>query len=110
MVTLKTGLGDIVECDYAVLGKVFPYLSIYTHSITPIEAYQIFDKEGALDRIEVTEEVPVTKDPEKPDEVTMEPTTTVYTDFVEVEGVQKSPYLGTDNANEIIIRLRKNIS
>lgn len=87
---LKTATEKEIECDSVVVGQQFSNcMHIHTHSITPIEAYQIFGdpNESSL--------LTVIKDDE----------TKVYKYYTEVYSVQKSPFYKDEN--EILIWLNQ---
>ena len=43
MITLITNSGRKIICEGVMKGRQFDVLHIYTHAITPIEAYSIFE-------------------------------------------------------------------
>ena len=62
MITLITNSGRKIICEGVMKGRQFDVLHIYTHAITPIEAYSIFenpDESSTLIVEETTEEEPI---------------------------------------------------
>lgn len=89
---IKTATGKEIECDSVVQGQQFSSsIHIHTHSITPVEAYQIFgDPEETSILIALKENV-------EPKE---------YVGFTDIYSVQKSPFF-PNFKNEILIWLNK---
>ena len=115
MIQLTTNKGKTIECDLVVRGSQYEVLHIYTHSITPVKAYQIFGDPEECERITTREEktVKVEEEVEENGETvkkTKDATAVderVYTGFTEVYSVQKPPLMATEDKNEILIWLQK---
>lgn len=89
---IKTATGKEIECDSVVQGQQFSgTMHIHTHSISPIEAYQIFGDP------EETAVLIAEKEGEEPKE---------YIGFTDIYSVQKSPFY-THFKNEILIWLNR---
>lgn len=100
MLKVKIKDGTEFEADAVVKSRSYPVLHIYTHDITPEEAYRYFYKTDNGKEITVTQEYPA--DPETGE--TREPDLIVYHDFTEIYSVQK-PQFYTQFENEILIWL-----
>ena len=106
MPIVVTNTGHRVDCDAAIPGERFPVLHIYTNKITPIEAYQIFGEEGALDEITVIdEESEVITNEDGESEIVNNEITKVYHGYTELFSVQKSSLIKNDK--EILIWLQR---
>lgn len=79
-----------IECDLVVRGNQYAVLHIYTHSITPIEAYQIFGD---------PEETKVLKT------IEFDGSEKVYHGFTDIYSVQKARLITGDG--EILIWLQQ---
>lgn len=89
---IKTATGKEIECDSVVQGAQFSgTIHIHTHSITPVEAYQIFG--NSEETVVLTAE----KDGEEPKE---------YEGYTDIYSVQKSPFYA-QYKNEILIWLNR---
>lgn len=89
---VKTAKGKEIECDSVVQGAQFSgTIHIHTHSITPVEAYQIFGDP------EETAVLIAEKEGEEPKQ---------YEGFTDIYSVQKSPFYTHFN-NEILIWLNR---
>lgn len=89
---IKTAKGKTIECDSVVQGQQFSgTIHINTHSITPIEAYQIFGDP------EETEVLIAEKEGEEPRE---------FKGYTDIYSVQKSPFY-IQYPNEILIWLNR---
>lgn len=89
---IKTSKGKNIECDSVVQGQQFSgSIHIHTHSITPIEAYQIF---GNPDETETLVAVQEGEEPR------------TFKGFTDIYSVQKSPFYA-QNPNEILIWLNR---
>ena len=98
MVTLKTALGLEIECTNVIKLAQHSALHVYTGSLTPIQAYEIFGNPEHTNEITVTEIIPgqFTEDNEP---VTK---TKIYRHYTDIYSVQKSPI-----PNEILIWLQR---
>ena len=106
MALLKTANNTIIQCEAVIRGNQYPVLHIYTHDITPVQAYQIFGDPEITETLVVTEErvIPVKME----DGTTITQITTVdktYTGFTEVFSVQKAALY--QQPGEILIWLQK---
>jgi len=90
MQILTTNKGRTIECDLVVRGRQYAVLHIYTHTITPVEAYQIFGNPDEAKKLIVTEEGQETK---------------TYTGFTEIYSVQKGGLI--TGPDEILIWLQR---
>ena len=90
--TIKTASGKEIECDSVVQGAQFSgTIHIHTHSITPIEAYQIFGDSNE------TAILIAQKDGKEPK---------TYEGYTDMYSVQKSPFYAQFK-NEILIWLNR---
>lgn len=115
MILLITNKGKEIECEAVTKGSQYEVLHIYTHAITPVEAYQIFGDPEETETLTTRERkvVKVVEEVEK-DGKTVEETkdaTTIeekqYKGFTEVYSVQKPPFFQYEDKNEILIWLQK---
>lgn len=90
MVTIHTAVGREIECDLVIRSVQYTAVSVYTHSITPIQAYQIFGNPEESSVLTVTEEGKDTR---------------VYRGFTEIFSVQKDGLIVGEN--EILIILMR---
>ena len=90
MQILTTNNGRQIECELVVRGRQYTVLHIYTHAITPVEAYQIFGDPEETKELIVTEEGQGTR---------------TYSDFTEVYSVQKGGLI--TGPDEILIWLQR---
>lgn len=89
---IKTATGKEIECDSVVQGTQFSgTIHIHTHSISPIEAYQIFG----------TPEETTTLIAEREGEESKQ-----YDGYTDIYSVQKSPFYA-QYSNEILIWLNR---
>lgn len=93
MQILTTNKGREIECDLVIHGRQYAVLHIYTHTITPVEAYQIFGDPEEAKKLTVTEE---TEEGQK---------IKTYTGFTEVYSVQKGGLI--TGPDEILIWLQR---
>lgn len=106
MVLVRTAKGIDVEATMVVRGSQYPVLHIYTHTITPVQAYQIFGDPENTKELTVIEDVPASRvNQDGKTEYYMEQVTRVFHDFTEVYSVQKSP-LG-QGTSDILIWLQR---
>ena len=56
MIVIKTIKGREIECDLVIRSVQYNALSIYTHAITPVEAFQIFEDPSESAVLEVRED------------------------------------------------------
>lgn len=89
MLTVKTNTGREIVADLVIRGDQYAVLHIYTHSITPIEAYKIFGDPEETSVLYVYEEGKDTR---------------IYRDFTEVYSVQKGGLI--TGPGEILIWLQ----
>ena len=87
---ITTAIGREIECDLVVRASQFEVLHIYTHSIDPIEAYQIFDNSEESCVLTVYEEGKDTR---------------IYRGFTEVYCVEKGGLI--TGPGEILIWMRR---
>lgn len=90
MQIVTTNTGRTIKCDLVVRGSQFAVLHIYTHTITPVEAYQIFGEPEETKVLRVSEEGFDDR---------------VYTGFTEVYSVQKGGLIS--GPGEILIWLQR---
>ena len=88
MLTIHTVNDTQIECDLILRSIQYNALSIYTHAITPIQAYQIFDNPEETAVLTVTEKG-------KP--------TNLYRGFTDVFSVQKNRMLAHEDGILIIL-------
>ena len=115
MIILTTNKGKEIECDLVIRGSQHDVLHIYTHTITPVKAYQIFGDPEECEKLTTREEKTVKVEEEveengetvkkKKDAIAVDER--VYTGFTEVYSVQKPPIRATDDKDQILIWLQK---
>lgn len=95
MVTLKTKFGNEIQCEAVMRGRQFDVVHIYTHTISPIQAYEILGDPNEAEELTVIEEIG--------DHVA----TRKYRGYTDIFCVRKSPLFTDVSNNEILIWLQK---